>query len=73
MYINNNYFMYQWDCSDWNAIYTDLPNTLLKVRVKDRMVVKTTDFERKCTSPCELQERIDALVSKTTKGRSFVR
>ncbi len=54
-------------------MYTDLPNRQLKVQVKDRMVVKTTDFDRKCTSPEGLQEQIDALVFQETGGRSFVR
>ena len=54
-------------------MYKDLPNRQLKVRVKDRMVVKTTDFERRCTSPEGLQEQINTLVSQTARGRSFVR
>lgn len=63
----------EWGCSEWNTMYTDLPNRQLKVRVKDRMVIKTTDFERKCTSPAGLQEQIDGLISQTARGRSFVR
>ena len=42
-------------------------------QVKDRMVVKTTDFERKCVSPAGLQDTIDALVNSKPQGRSFVR
>jgi hypothetical protein len=45
----------------------------MKVMVKDRMVVKTADFERICTAPEGLQLEIDKLVSKISKGRSFVR
>lgn len=45
----------------------------MKVMVKDRMVIKTADFERTCTAPEELQLEINKLVSKTPKGRSFVR
>lgn len=37
------------------------------------MVVKTTDFERKCVSPEGLQREIDCLVAQFSKGRSFVR
>lgn len=45
----------------------------MKVMVKDRMVVKTADFERICTAPEGLQLEIEKLVSKISKGRSFVR
>ena len=45
----------------------------MKVMVKDRMVIKTADFERMCTAPEELQLEINKIVSKTPKGRSFVR
>ncbi|CAI8033193.1 Phosphoacetylglucosamine mutase [Geodia barretti] len=41
--------------------------------VKDRMVVKTTDFERNCVSPEGLQEAIDTLVASKPRARSFVR
>ena len=54
-------------------MYTELPNRQMKVRVKDRMVIKTTDFERRCTSPQGLQEEIDVLVSRAYRGRAFVR
>ena len=54
-------------------MYTELPNRQMKVRVKDRMVIKTTDFERRCTSPRGLQEEIDVLVSRAYRGRAFVR
>lgn len=43
------------------------------LQVKDRMVVKTTDFERKCVSPVGLQYAIDVLVAGKAHGRSFVR
>lgn len=45
----------------------------MKVMVKDRMVVKTADFERICTAPEGLQLEINKHVSKISKGRSFVR
>ena len=45
----------------------------MKVTVKDRMVVKTADFERMCTAPEGLQLEINNLISKVPKGRSFVR
>ncbi len=42
-------------------------------KVQDRMVVKTVDHARKCTSPEGLQTEIDKLVSQTPRGRAFVR
>ncbi|KAL5471476.1 hypothetical protein EMCRGX_G029596 [Ephydatia muelleri] len=63
----------QWGCSDWEALYCDLANRQLKVKVKDRAVISTTDEERKCLTPVGLQTEIDILVSQFPKGRSFVR
>lgn len=57
----------------WDAIYTDLPNRQLKVKVADRRVIDTTDAERRAVSPAGLQDAIDALVKKYTLARSFVR
>lgn len=57
----------------WDAIYRDLPNRQLTVKVKDRKVIETTDAERRVVSPEGLQEAIDVLVKKHTQGRSFVR
>ena len=63
----------QWGPEEWDGAYEDLPNKLLKVNVKDRSVFKTTDAERKLTSPEGLQEKIDELVGKYKGARSFVR
>ncbi|KAF7658363.1 hypothetical protein LDENG_00013420 [Lucifuga dentata] len=57
----------------WDAIYTDLPNRQLKVKVSDRRVIDTTDAERRAVSPAGLQEAIDTLVKKYRLARSFVR
>ncbi|XP_055728507.1 phosphoacetylglucosamine mutase-like [Salvelinus fontinalis] len=57
----------------WDAIYTDLPNRQLKVKVADRRVIDTTDAERRTVSPAGLQEAIDSLVNKHRQARSFVR
>ncbi|XP_056150763.1 phosphoacetylglucosamine mutase [Lampris incognitus] len=57
----------------WDAIYTDLPNRQLKVKVSDRRVIDTTDAERRTVSPAGLQGAIDSLVKKYRKARSFVR
>ncbi|GMF45252.1 unnamed protein product [[Candida] boidinii] len=58
---------------DWFANYKDLPNKLLKVKVKDRLAFKTTNAERTLVEPAGLQDKIDQLVSKYPNGRSFVR
>lgn len=57
----------------WDAIYSDLPNRQLKVKVADRRVIDTTDAERRTVSPAGLQEAIDALVRKYRQARCFVR
>lgn len=62
-----------WNIQDWENTYTDLPNRLVKVSVKDRSVIKTTDAERKCVSPVGLQDTIDKFCSEVPKGRAFVR
>ncbi|XP_074640433.1 phosphoacetylglucosamine mutase-like [Tubulanus polymorphus] len=62
-----------WSIVDWEKLYNDLPNKQLKVKVKDRTVISTTDAERKCITPANLQNVIDILVSKFTNGRSFAR
>lgn len=58
---------------EWDSLYNDLPNRLVKVVVKNRNVFKTEDAERRLTSPSGLQEKIDGLVRKYDGGRSFVR
>ncbi|KAK6465190.1 Phosphoacetylglucosamine mutase [Scheffersomyces coipomensis] len=58
---------------NWNKSYSDLPNKLSKVIVADRSIFKTTNAERTLVEPVGLQGKIDALVSKYSKGRSFVR
>ncbi|XP_033633324.1 phosphoacetylglucosamine mutase-like [Asterias rubens] len=62
-----------WGMSDWNAAYKDLPNRQLKVKVKDRRAIQTTDSERCATSPSGLQDAINNLVGNYQKARSFVR
>ncbi|PKI85946.1 phosphoacetylglucosamine mutase [Malassezia vespertilionis] len=63
----------QWGPVEWDALYTDLPNRLCKVQVSDRTQFKTTDAERRLTSPAGMQAQIDALVAQYPLGRSFVR
>ncbi|NWV00528.1 AGM1 mutase, partial [Upupa epops] len=59
--------------SQWDAIYTDLPNRLLKVQVADRRAIGTADAERRVVMPAGLQENIDALVQEYQLARAFVR
>lgn len=63
----------RWGPSEWDQGYEDLPNRLVKVNVTDRFAFKTEDAERKLVEPRGLQERVDAIVRKFEKGRSFVR
>ncbi|KAH8120171.1 phosphoacetylglucosamine mutase [Phellopilus nigrolimitatus] len=58
---------------EWDALYSDLPNRLVKVVVKDRSIFKTEDAERRLVKPDNLQQKLDELVRKYDGGRSFVR
>lgn len=58
---------------EWNSLYADLPNRLVKVVVGDRNGFKTEDAERRLVSPPGLQTKIDDLVRRYEGGRSFVR
>lgn len=62
-----------WGPHEWDKAYTDLPNRLLKVLVRDRTAFKTADAERTLTEPAGIQAQIDAIVAKYPRGRSFVR
>ncbi|KAI6007446.1 Phosphoacetylglucosamine mutase [Pisolithus albus] len=59
--------------AEWDSLYTDLPNRLVKVVVPDRNIFKTEDAERRLVRPAGLQAKIDELVNVYTGGRSFVR
>ncbi|KAM0786685.1 hypothetical protein ACM66B_002130 [Microbotryomycetes sp. NB124-2] len=58
---------------DWDSKYTDLPNRLVKVYVKDRYSFTVQDAERKVVKPEGLQNKVDECVKRFDKGRSFVR
>lgn len=62
-----------WTPREWDLTYTDLPNRLVRVEVRDRNIFKTTDAERRLTDPHGIQPQIDALVAKFKDGRSFAR
>ncbi|XP_006870732.1 PREDICTED: phosphoacetylglucosamine mutase [Chrysochloris asiatica] len=57
----------------WDALYMDIPNRQLKVKVADRQVISTTDAERQAVTPPGLQEAINGLVKKYRLSRAFVR
>ncbi|TFK77143.1 phosphoacetylglucosamine mutase [Pluteus cervinus] len=58
---------------EWDGLYSDLPNRLVKVVVADRNIFQTQDAERRLVSPPGLQAKIDELVRRYDAGRSFVR
>jgi phosphoacetylglucosamine mutase len=58
---------------EWNSLYADLPNRLVKVVVGDRNAFKTEDAERRLVSPPGLQTKIDEFTRRYEGGRSFVR
>ncbi|KAI9830419.1 MAG: Phosphoacetylglucosamine Mutase [Phylliscum demangeonii] len=62
-----------WGPQEWNQTYTDIPNRLVRIEVRDRFMFKAVDAERKLEEPEGLQAQIDALVPKYALGRSFVR
>ncbi|OSD03143.1 phosphoacetylglucosamine mutase [Trametes coccinea BRFM310] len=58
---------------EWDSLYVDLPNRLVKVVVPDRSIFKTEDAERRLVSPPGLQAKIDELIRRYDGGRAFVR
>ncbi|PBK70302.1 phosphoacetylglucosamine mutase [Armillaria solidipes] len=58
---------------EWDSLYVDLPNRLVKVVVGDRNAFRTEDAERRLVSPPGLQQKIEELVNLYQGGRSFVR
>jgi phosphoacetylglucosamine mutase len=62
-----------WGPQEWLLTYTDLPNKLSKVIVKDRYMFQVTDAERRLVKPDGIQKEIDQEVQKVNQGRSFAR
>lgn len=58
---------------EWDSLYSDLPNRLVKVVVADRQAFRTEDAERRLVSPPNLQDKINDMVRRYEGGRSFVR
>lgn len=59
-----------WSIQDWDAMYSDLPSRQLKVTVKNRASIKTTNAETVVTSPPELQDAINMEVGKNCSERT---
>ncbi len=57
----------------WDELYSNFPCRQIAVKVKDRTAVSTSNDERRVTSPLNLQDAIDGLVSKEENARAFVR
>uniref|UniRef100_A0A6G1S3H2 Phosphoacetylglucosamine mutase n=1 Tax=Aceria tosichella TaxID=561515 RepID=A0A6G1S3H2_9ACAR len=65
---------YDWDVEQWDELYRDRPNSLIKIKVTDRSLVVTTNAGRTCLKPEGLQAEIDRIVAQFKPGsRSFVR
>ncbi|KAH9499209.1 Phosphoglucomutase-3 [Bulinus truncatus] len=62
-----------WTCQDWDSAYTDLPSRQIKIKVENRLLVETTDAERRTFKPAGLQEAIDDIVAGYKHGRAFAR
>ena len=62
-----------WDLRCWEQCYKDLPCRQMKVKVQDRNIFVVSDADRRCDEPKGLQDKINELVAKYNKGRSFVR
>jgi phosphoacetylglucosamine mutase len=58
---------------EWDSMYEDLPNRLMKVIVRNRADFTTEDAERRLVTPEGIQQRIDETVLKFPEGRAFVR
>uniref|UniRef100_A0A0R3S3A5 PGM_PMM_IV domain-containing protein n=1 Tax=Elaeophora elaphi TaxID=1147741 RepID=A0A0R3S3A5_9BILA len=64
---------YDWTVEDWNSIYKELPNVQRKLKVVNRRAFQMSADETTCVKPLKLQRMINAIVSKYSDGRSFVR
>ncbi|OWM64099.1 hypothetical protein CDL15_Pgr018670 [Punica granatum] len=62
-----------WSIHYWNGLYQDLPSKQIKVIVKDRTAVVTTNAETQVASPQGIQEAINSETAKYPWGRSFIR
>ena len=65
----------EWTVKEWLATYTDKPNHIRKLKVKDRneFVCAPGTAEQRLAQPEQIQAQIDGIVSKYSGGRAFVR
>ena len=59
--------------ADWESAYAELPNIQIKLHVKDRSVIKTTNADQVILKPAGMQEEINKETALYMKGRAFVR
>lgn len=65
---------YDWDVKKWHQLYKERPSSLIKVQIKDRDCIKTTNAGQTCVEPADLQPEIDRIVKGFgLKSRCFVR
>jgi phosphoacetylglucosamine mutase len=62
-----------WDLSDWDALYSDLPSRQDKVKVPDRTAFVPVSDESRLVEPQAVQAKIDELAAGVARGRAFVR
>eukprot|EP00008_Paramoeba_atlantica_P001925 CAMPEP_0201503574 /NCGR_PEP_ID=MMETSP0151_2-20130828/84740_1 /ASSEMBLY_ACC=CAM_ASM_000257 /TAXON_ID=200890 /ORGANISM="Paramoeba atlantica, Strain 621/1 / CCAP 1560/9" /LENGTH=350 /DNA_ID=CAMNT_0047897243 /DNA_START=52 /DNA_END=1104 /DNA_ORIENTATION=- len=63
-----------WTSEDWDSLYTDSPSRLCSLKVPERSVFVTfPELESRLKKPEGMQEKMDKIIEKFEKGRSFVR
>ena len=63
-----------WTLEDWNTkLYDDLPSRMLKVKVKDRMIIQCNSNESVCLQPDIVQPLLQTAMDGVTNGRCFIR
>ena len=67
---------YKITLNSWFNLYHDFPSCLLKVKIRDRRAISTTNCEQTVTKPPALQRNINEKMAELAKGhisRVFVR
>jgi phosphoacetylglucosamine mutase len=68
-------YLKNWTLFDWySSLYTNLPSRQLKVKVKDRSIIKTNENETECLVPAMVQPALNKLMEENAPdGRVFIR
>jgi phosphoacetylglucosamine mutase len=68
-------YLQNWTLYDWcSSLYTNLPSRQLKVKVKDRSIIKTNENETECLVPTMVQPALNKLMHENAPdGRVFIR